>query len=98
MELACLSFHPKPPVSMSTEPQVDLSIMLQPPPGERDKKPLERRIEGVPHSIAAEIVQDFVDQDLESETGRYQMYRIGEGDDQRLIALDFGEVSGLLVG
>ena len=82
---------------MSTEPQKDLSILLQPPAGEKNPQLFERNIDDLPHSVAEEIVSDFVSQGPGSETKRYQMYRVGEGSDERLIALDFGEVSGLFV-
>lgn len=81
---------------MSTEPQLDLSLMLQPPPGDSASLLHERRIEDLPCSVAEEIVQDFLSQGPTSETDRYQLYRVGEGPDERLIALDFGEVSGVL--
>jgi hypothetical protein len=84
--------------SMSTEPRLDLSIMLQPPPGESASQPHERRIDNIPCSIAEEIVRDFVSQGPGSDTDRYQMYSVGTGGDERLIALDFGEVDGLLLG
>jgi len=77
---------------------MDLSLLLEPPPGEKAQQLQERTIEDLPRPVAEKIVQDFASQGPESETGRYQMCRVENGADERLIALDFGEVSELLVG
>lgn len=89
---------------MPFESRVNLSLTLQPPPGEENKDVFEKVIENVPRSVAEEILQDFEGWDPESkterhqpETERYRMYRVGEGAEERLIALDFGDVASLLV-
>jgi hypothetical protein len=81
----------EPPVPVSTEPKMDLSLVLETPPGERAQQLKERTIEDLPRPVAEKIMQDFVSHGPESETERYQMCRVGEGPGERLIALDLGE-------
>ena len=83
---------------MSEEGDKIVSIIFRTPAG--DETGLhERRLHSVPESLAGQMAVDFAEHgDPESQVSQYQLYRIEGNEDERLLALDFGEVMSIMVG
>lgn len=79
----------------SIDVETTLSLLFRTPEENGASSVHEREIENVPTPVSEQIAEDFVRQGREPDASRYQLYRIGEGSEKRLIALDFKEVIGV---
>jgi len=84
-------------LNMTDEQAQPVSIVFRTPTSEAPPFHL-RSITEVPQSKAVEIAEDFAKQGRESERSPYRLYRLGEEEDKRLLALDFTEVVAVLIG
>ena len=75
-----------------------LTILYRTPSG--DSSPYhQRRLDGVPKAVLEEMADDFRRAaDSGSERSPHQLYRYEKNGDERLIAVDYGEVVGLFSG
>lgn len=76
-------------------PKTDLCLLLRPPSGDEDALQ-ERLIPDVPVSLARRIAEDFLRRLDGFSVGRYNLYRIEEEKNERLLPMDFGEVTSIL--
>jgi hypothetical protein len=77
---------------MYSKTETTLSILFETPEEDGHSTMHEREVKCVPIPIIEQIEEDFVRLAGETNDNRYQLYRIGEGDEERMIALDFGEI------
>jgi hypothetical protein len=68
--------------------------MLRPPSGEDALQ--ERLIPDVPVPLARRIAEDFLRRLGGSPVGRYTLYRIEDPTGERLLPMDFGEITSIL--
>jgi len=81
---------------MTDESTRPMTILFSTPRG--DTSGLHERTLDVPKPTAVEMVTDFEEPgDPESRLSPYQLYRFEEEGEEQLVALDFGEVAGMIV-
>jgi hypothetical protein len=79
---------------LPTQSRINLLVVLYPPPGDAQSGLPERKIQNVPRPVAEEVVRGLAHREAESECGRDQLYRVGEGRSERPIAADGGGDAG----
>ena len=80
---------------MSSETHMTVSITFQSPPSLEGSQPStlhERELDAVPKSKATQMAEDFTAYRSEEAAERRKLYRYGDDEAERLIALDFEEV------
>ena len=81
---------------MSSETHMTVSITFQSPQssleGGQPSTLNERELDAVPKSKAEKIAEDFTAYRTEQTDDRRKLYRYGDDESERLIALDFEEV------
>jgi len=87
---------------MSAEARMTVSITFQSPQspyegGQGTSTLHERRLDDVPKSKAVRMAEDFTAYEAEETGERRKLYRYGEDDRERLVALDFEEVVAVVV-
>lgn len=81
---------------MGYEPKRSIEILFRAPSG--DLPHHEREVEGVPHSMAVQMAEDFEKYGKsEASVSPHQLYRFEVDGEEQLAALDFTEVVGIFV-
>jgi len=80
---------------MSSETRMTVSITFQSPQSSHEGGAStlhERQLDAVPKSKATQIAEDFTAYQAEQSDDRRKLYRYGDDEAERLLALDFEEV------